>query len=79
MYTIEIRTSQPWQVRKQFLEASRWTVVAKVATKIDAQKDVAWFTHEMQESTSYLKKFKAEYRIRDGSDVVWQKEEVYNS
>ena len=75
MFTVEIKASQPWQLQRKLLDANSWTIVATARTRIDAEKDIAWFTHDIQSNSFYLKKFKVEYRIRSNGKTIWRKEE----
>lgn len=80
MFTVEVRTSQPWQVAKKLLQADAWSTVSgkKHSSQKDAEVEVAWLTNEFEDYAHLFKDFKVDYRILENGKLFWSKEEHYN-
>lgn len=73
MFTVEVKTNQPWQVRQKFVDANKWIQVATADSQMDAEKHLSWIDLDIQDATQFLKNFKAEYRICSGGKIIWKK------
>jgi len=80
MFTVEIRTNQPWQVRSKRVEPRRWVSISKKSftTKKQAEEEVAYLTMNFEDVGHLLNNFKIDYRISESGKVLWEKHETYN-
>jgi hypothetical protein len=81
MFTVEIKTNQPWQLFRKLLQADAWVNVTgkTFSSQKDAEIQQAWIANEFESFSHLLNDFKVESRILSGDEVVWSKEELYNS
>jgi hypothetical protein len=80
MFTVEIKTNQPWQMFSKSLQTDVWVNVAgkSFSSQRDAEVQLAWISNEFDSFAHLFNGFKVESRILFNDDVVWSKEEAYN-
>lgn len=76
MFSIEVKTSQPWVLKSRELRADRWTVVGTAVSQTEAEKEISWLTLGF-EDISLVKDLKLGLRIQKSGNVVWEQEKIY--
>lgn len=76
MYSVEIKTSQDWALRRQPLRADKWTPIKRVPTKQEAEKEIAWLTLGF-EDVHLSKGLVVNMRITQSNNTLWEQEKKY--
>ena len=77
MFSIEVKTNQNYQIRKQFVKIGKWTKIKTTKDKNEAEKEIAYIQSDVQDFAHLLRNFKIEYRLMNDDQQVWHKEEEY--
>lgn len=78
MYKVLIKTTQPWQVRGNYIESNGWNLVSSCKTQVEAEKEVSWIEMDFFDYGSVKGKVaEVEFKIEQEEQLVWSGQKTY--
>jgi predicted DNA-binding ribbon-helix-helix protein len=74
MYSIEVKATRPWQLKKKILEPNRWVSFGSTTNQKQAECDIAYLMAEIAEYQETLNNISFDLRIQSNHKVIWNKQ-----